>query len=615
MVGCETMASANNQTRSIGADRFNQFGQHMLHEQCAAGTFHDKRVSVIRSLRVSCPMDEIELNDVIIFFCRLTHDILLMKLPSKIINYIQQLISLLLYSVRQEVAPYDVLGQRPSSFRYGHQQDSFEYLGFLLDQLHEEEKRCTLHATKTTDYGDNQCLNGNSQEKIETRNGNDDSNDNGNTNNLTNGNGMAIETEQMDIDDSNQLDQTLSIDTPPLTDDSDDAINPTSVHCGDGGGNEPQKTITKPTTIANTMVQKLFGGRLSINHKCLSCNAQSTTIDNFFDLQLYFPSPSPSLPQNQLKGGIGNGTDSSLTTAPTVASTPNQSPVIDKTTYTTQSLLNSYFATEQMTNDNRYSCNKCKALCDGERHITLDSGPSNLILVIKHFKYDRNCHVRRKLLHKVHHDEQITLTARSKDNGRVRLKYKLYAVIVHCGMNIDSGHYYTYAVNNADEWFKFNDSHISRSSFSDIKNLSSLNTPYILFYELLQTDRLIDGNGHDANGAAPVVGNQGKTASETVPQIAVADAAAAPTNAVTNELCRKRKAAEQPRWDDLPQKLQDFVNRDNHTYTDQFRNKHLNGNNEMAKNFYNKHRKSDNDQDPPSPCGGSIVGASNYSIY
>lgn len=448
------------------------------------------------------------------------------------------MISLLLYSVRQELAPHDVLGQRPSSFRYGHQQDSFEYLGFLLDQLHEEEKRCLTGATKSNNNSNGMLTNG--INKME----------NGNVNGNVNGNGNL---EQMDIDDNNALNQTITIDSPPLTDESDDAINPDEL---------------KPiNNTVHTMVQKLFGGRLSVNYKCLNCSTQSTNIDNFFDLQLSFP-------QHQQQS-----TDSL---------TP--SPLIDKTNYTTQMLLNSYFATEQMINDDKYFCDKCKALCDGERHITMEEGPLNLILVIKHFKYDRNYHVRRKLLHKVHHSEIITLIERKKD-GCFRLKYKLYAVIVHCGMNIDSGHYYTYAVNACDEWFKFNDSHISRSSFSDIKNLSSLNTPYILFYELIDKDKINDTE----------IVYQSELDTENVTQLA------------TNEICRKRKA-EQPRWDDLPHKLQEFVSRDNLTYTDQFRSKFPNGN-EMVKNFYNKHRKSDNDQDPPSPCGGNIVEPSNGYIY
>lgn len=578
----------------------------MLHEQRTPGTFHDKGVSVIG---ISFLFEISEPNQIKFSLfspiCRMTHDILLMKLPSKIINYIQQLISLLLYSVRQEVAPHDVLQQRPASFRYGHQQDSFEYLGFLLDQLHEEEKRCLLNAAKPMDNAHRQLLNGNVQEKIEHQNvnGNGNGNDNGNT--ITNGNGMLAEAEQMDIDDNNQLEQTISMDSPPLTDDSDDAINPTQVHNSSDDNDQQKLSMSKTTTIVQTMVQKLFGGRLSINYKCLNCNTQSTNIDNFFDLQLSFPSTAAPAQQNQLA--------TATTTTTIVATSTPQPPLIDKTNYTTQSLLNSYFTTEQMINDDRYYCNKCKALCDGERHITLEGGPSNLILVIKHFKYDRDCHVRRKLLHKVHHDEQITLVARSKDDGLLRLKYKLYAVIVHCGMNIDSGHYYTYAVNNADEWFKFNDSHISRSSFSDIKNLSTLNTPYILFYELIHKERISEGNDIDANGGVGVDNALGgKNTNEPVTQLAAV--AAANAAAATNELCRKRKAAEQPRWDDLAPRLQEFVNRDNHTYTDQFRNKYLNGNSEMAKNFY-KHRKSDNDQDPPSSCGGSIVEPSNYSIY
>lgn len=438
-----------------------------------------------------------------------------MKLPSKIINYIQQLISLLLYSVRQELSPHDVLGQRPSNFRYGHQQDSFEYLGFLLDQLHEEEKRCMTAAQLPTTQ--------------------------------TNGHAKLTENgDHMDIDENNVLNQTIPMESPPLTDESDDAINP------------------EPSDIVDTMIQKLFGGVMSINYKCLNCCRSSTNVDHFFDLQLSFPQGSESV---------------------------SSSPTIEKTTYTTQSLINSYFAIEDMVNENQYFCDKCKVHSDAERQVILDDAPTNLILVLKHFKYDRSFHTRRKLLHKVHHDEVVFLNTRRKD-GCFRLKYKLYATIVHSGMNIDSGHYYTYAVNEEDEWFKFNDNHISRSSLSEVKSLNSFNTPYILFYELLGEDKIADNA-----------------------IMYPADMESTAKHPPTNEICRKRKA-EPPRWDDLPPKLQDFVNRDNITYVDQYRNKYLSGSNKYH-NYYNKHRKSDNDQDPPSDghCGGSIVEPSNGYIY
>lgn len=42
------MVSTNQQTRSIRSDWFGEFGQHLLYEQRASGTFHDKRVSIYR---------------------------------------------------------------------------------------------------------------------------------------------------------------------------------------------------------------------------------------------------------------------------------------------------------------------------------------------------------------------------------------------------------------------------------------------------------------------------------------------------------------------------------------------------------------------------------------
>lgn len=471
-----------------------------------------------------------------------------MSYKSKITHHIQQLISLLLYSVRHELSPNDVLEARPQSFRYGYQQDSFEYLGFLLDQLHEEEKRCRPNSNPST----NTSMNGVS---------------------LENGNCNGIKPEFMDIDDNN-LHHKITMESPPLTDESDDAINPDASKpsngiAANGQINQQIQTTQNQTETIPTMIQRLFGGRLSINYKCLECQSQSTNIDNFFDLQLSLPFQSNDL--------------MSLPSA----------LVEQKSNLTTQTLLNNYFTTEQMINDDKYYCDTCKSYCDGERNIILEEGPANLILVIKHFKYDRNCHARRKLLQKVHHDEYISLTSKSPSNERIRSIYKMYAVIVHSGTNIDSGHYFTYGVNGYDQWFKFNDNHISRSSFNEVINLQNLNTPYILFYELVHTETLTDS---DFICSSEIAGSLTKSELATV-----------------NEQRRKRKA-EPPQWDDLPPRLKQLVDSDNLTYTTSARFRYENGFADMIKNHYNKHKKSDNDQDPPSSCGGSIVQPSNGYI-
>lgn len=63
------------------------------------------------------------------------------------------------------------------------------------------------------------------------------------------------------------------------------------------------------------------------------------------------------------------------------------------------------------------------------------------------------------------------------------VQYSLYAVVVHNGLTLDSGHYFTLACDHLDNWYKFDDSYVSLSQSKDIHSLKSPNTPYILFYK------------------------------------------------------------------------------------------------------------------------------------
>lgn len=433
---------------------------------------------------------------------RLVQEILIMKLPSKIINYFQQLVSLLLYTLRHEVAPHDVLSERPNGFRCGYQQDSFEYLGFLLDQIHEEEKRHRTAAIRRPAHSA--------------------------TATVTSASVAAEAT------------------STPMDIDSDFFEN----------GRNPDKPIL-------TVIQKLFGGRLKIEYKCLECMTQSTNIDNFFDLQISFPHTMNESPTVTVPNGLS-----------------------------TQSLIDTYFTTEQMTGDNQYFCEKCKSLCNGTREIKLATGPQNLIVVVKCFKYDRATHIRRKILQKVNHERIVSLVSHSPEEGSVRLTYKMYAAIVHHGMNIDCGHYYTIAEKEPDVWFKFNDSYISRCAYDEIDNLGSLDAPYILFYKLIRTEPIEENSSFDSSedGMQPEP--------NWLPS---------PTSDTSNDSLR---------FEDLPVRLQEFVRRDNIIYSDQMRQQYVNGNNsEIMKNHQSRNWRSDNDQDPPSSCGGNIIEPSNGYIY
>lgn len=73
---------------------------------------------------------------------RFSREILLAQCDSMILSKMQSLIGLLLHSKRPELNPREILKvARPPGFLPGYQQDSSEFLGYLLDKLHEQEKK------------------------------------------------------------------------------------------------------------------------------------------------------------------------------------------------------------------------------------------------------------------------------------------------------------------------------------------------------------------------------------------------------------------------------------------------------------------------------------------
>lgn len=443
------------------------------------------------------------------------------------IQTIQELFAMLLSSVRSELVPRDALSTCPSTFRYGFQQDSFEYLGYVIDQIHEEEKKYLSSLNQSDD-------------QIKT---------NGHNESI-----WSVKKEvcdEMDWDEATPIAESNKNDLSLFNTSSISTETSTSTN-----GHSSDSDKKEPPELPKTLVQRAFGGRMSVTYKCLECSNVSSNIDNFFDLQL-------SLPQN-----VDNFVFSKNTNC------------------TTQSLLDSYFHTEKMIDDDKYYCEKCGKCCDGERNIHIENGPTNLIMVIKHFKYDRKFNIRRKLLQKIHHNETVTMQTKSttNDQASLLLTYKLYAMVVHCGMSMDSGHYYTFGADPNDNWFKFNDSFVSESSWNEIRNLNETNTPYILFYEL------VDSQPIDENGVESI--EQTKT---------------------INHVSRNGEYLDWSQMYHLPPSLIEYVQRDNFIFKNESKRRNYDDDN-VIRYGNNKYRKSDNDQDPPSSCGGNMIGSSNRYI-
>ncbi|TFK16173.1 la-related protein 1B [Platysternon megacephalum] len=254
----------------------------------------------------------------------------------------------------------------------------------------------------------------------------------------------------------------------------------------------------------------------------------------------------------------------------------SQKPVSENTPSVTD-LLNYFLAPEILNGDNKYYCEKCASLQNAEKIMQIMEEPEYLILTLLRFSYDPKCHIRRKILDNVSLPLILELpvkrTASSLDvvsrgwsvdvefsdtgeNLAKKLKpsgteevccpelvpYVLSSVVVHSGISSESGHYYSYARNitgsgpslglchqsktmalashgsllageishaviendldaneMSKEWFLFNDSRVTFTSFQSVQKITSRfpkDTAYVLLYKKQNCS-----NGFNANSA------------------------------------------------------------------------------------------------------------------
>lgn len=292
----------------------------------------------------------------------------------------QQQIALMLYSTRQELTPSKVLNAtRPPGFSPGLQQDSSEFLGYLLETLHEQEITFNKKANKNNELSSPSDSRGASALCQPNGNGGDN-------------NGLGDDEDDLDDDDvelkeavepkkstnsqniSTQAADSLCTQTTNTKDNTLKHSN--SKHLSHAAAGFASATASPASAAATTYstIEKTFTGKLATTYKCLTCSWKSCNIDSFRDLQLSFPDVKNDCASN----------------------------------YSVQDLIEYYCSSEKLDGDNQYFCERCKKLSDAERYINVISAPKNLILTLKHFKYDQKYHMRAKLMHKVFHDEKVS---------------------------------------------------------------------------------------------------------------------------------------------------------------------------------------------------------------
>ncbi|XP_043468532.1 ubiquitin carboxyl-terminal hydrolase 35 [Leptopilina heterotoma] len=346
-----------------------------------------------------------------------------------LLSKLQKLFALLMHSKRNSLSPNEIFQvSRPAYFMPGQQQDSSEFLCHLLDVLYEQEKSAIAisgNAETTVD------LKPNSDEPMDEIMGDESVLNHWPTEeDLTKNPVLRRKTQSLaDFSQGDELPQSQQL--------SDSHSDSTDSGIQSVGGEDV-------TTSPSILVHRVFGGESKITYHCQQCDNSSDNTDKFRDLQLCFPEE-----------------------------------ISENHEVSVQSLINYYLAPEKLTGDNKYRCDKCMNLCDAQRIIKILQAPAHLILTLKHFRYDSDSRLRAKLRHKVAYDETIQLPVLDSEPET----YRLYAAVVHSGYSVDYGHYFTYACDSRQKWYRFNDNYVSCTTLEDFKRLEPPDTPYILFYE------------------------------------------------------------------------------------------------------------------------------------
>ncbi|XP_042750445.1 ubiquitin carboxyl-terminal hydrolase 35-like, partial [Lagopus leucura] len=278
---------------------------------------------------------------------------------------------------------------------------------------------------------------------------------------------------------------------------------------------------TEHHSLNKTLIERMFGGKMTTKIRCLKCWNISCREEAFTDLSLAFPPPDRPI--------RGPGSTSVLPVAEVSPQFiephkyPSQ-PTGSKDSRSVSDLLNYFLSPERLTAENQYHCEQCASLQDAEKVAELTEGPHYLILTLLRFSFNPQTMKRTKILENisipavlelpilVSSEETEGVCRHGEDRaGRgstfVPAVYDLCSVVVHSGISSESGHYYCYSRECTDTvphapprdgtpasgkqldfeipWYLFNDHRVSFSSFESVSNVTSFfpkDTAYVLFY-------------------------------------------------------------------------------------------------------------------------------------
>ncbi|GLJ46688.1 hypothetical protein SUGI_0984250 [Cryptomeria japonica] len=190
----------------------------------------------------------------------------------------------------------------------------------------------------------------------------------------------------------------------------------------------------------SSFVKKIFGGCLRSQVKCTHCCHCSNAFEPFIDLSLEIDEAD------------------SLTSA-----------------------LQSFTRVESIVPDFKYRCDNCHQNAPILKQFTISQPSDVLVIQLKRFANNGlfGC-FGDKVQKMVAYPQVLDMEPffSNPQQEKVEMKYELYAVLVHAGFSLNSGHYYCFVRSGYDEWYEMDDSQVIRATEGTVMRQQA----YILFY-------------------------------------------------------------------------------------------------------------------------------------
>ncbi|XP_058768315.1 ubiquitin carboxyl-terminal hydrolase 20-like [Vicia villosa] len=127
--------------------------------------------------------------------------------------------------------------------------------------------------------------------------------------------------------------------------------------------------------------------------------------------------------------------------------------------------------------DSKSLCEFCQEQRYKTKSYIIGRTPNILVLQLLRYQYEKQTNGMVKLTHPVEYSSTIDISKFTRQ-ANVKCEYEMYAMIVHEGSHLNSGHYIAYVRCSKEKWFCFNDSEVSAISEQEVLSKQ----PYVIFY-------------------------------------------------------------------------------------------------------------------------------------